>query len=128
MKIIRGSKLQFIPASHEDPKAPGVLKKILATKEELFSGRVQMINWAKLPLGASFRRHYHEDMEEIFLLLNGPVEVTVDGAKEKLNSGDMLVVSPREVHEMKNESDTDVEYIVIGISGNKNGKTIVVEG
>ncbi|NMB56994.1 hypothetical protein GYA19_03600 [Candidatus Beckwithbacteria bacterium] len=31
MKIIRASDIQFVPASHEDPKNPGVLKKIMLT-------------------------------------------------------------------------------------------------
>ena len=58
MRIIRGSEIDFVPASHEDAKQPGVLKRVLATREELLDGRVQMINWASLPAGSSFRPHH----------------------------------------------------------------------
>lgn len=127
MRIIRGSEIEFVPASHEDQTKPGVLKRVLATRDELIDGRVQMINWASLPAGSSFRAHYHEDMEEIFIILTGRVEVNVDGAVNELAPGDAIVISPTEVHAMTNITDTDLEYIVMGISTGKDGQTVVVE-
>ena len=35
MQIVRGSEIEFVPASHEDPQNPGVLKRVLATKNDL---------------------------------------------------------------------------------------------
>ena len=67
MKIIRSKKSKFVPASHENPKSPGVWKKILLEKGQLIKGYVQMVNLAKLPVGSSFKPHYHEDMEEVLL-------------------------------------------------------------
>ena len=57
MKLVRGSEIEFVGASHEDPKQPGVFKRVLATREQVLPGRVQMINWAKLPQGSRFQRH-----------------------------------------------------------------------
>lgn len=128
MRIIRGSEISFIPASHEDQENPGVLKRVLATRDDLLDGRVQMINWASLPAGSSFRPHYHEDMEEVFIILGGRVQVTVGQEADILLPGDAIVISPRKVHEMKNITKTDLEYIVIGISLGQGGKTVVVEG
>lgn len=113
-------------AAHEDPQNPGVLKRVLAKRDELFEGRVQMVNWARLPAGSSFRAHYHEDMEEIFVVLNGPVEMHVDSAVCRLLPGDAIVIAPGEVHSMTNRAGADVDYIVIGIAGRQNGKTVVV--
>ncbi len=126
MRIVRSSEIDYVPASHEDPNQPGVLKRVLATKEQMLDGRPQMINWARLPVGSSFRLHYHEDMEESFIIVTGTVEMRVNGEPYQLNAGDMLVVSPGERHDMENTSDNDVEYIVIGVSLGKGGKTIVV--
>ena len=126
MRIVRSSEVDYVPASHEDPNQPGVLKRVLATKEQMLDGRPQMINWARLPVGSSFRLHYHEDMEESFIIVSGTVEMRVDGKPHQLNAGDMLVVSPGERHDMENTSDSDVEYIVIGVSLGQGGKTIVV--
>ena len=125
-RVIRGSEIEFVAASHEDPKNPGVLKRVLATKDDLMDGRVQMMNWASLPAGSSFQAHYHEDMQETFIILSGRVEMTVDGEVTALDPGDAILIEPREVHSMKNVTDRDLEYIVVGISTGQGGKTVVV--
>jgi mannose-6-phosphate isomerase-like protein (cupin superfamily) len=127
MRIIRGSELDFIPASHEDQQRPGVLKRVLATRNDLLDGRVQMINWASLPAGSSFRAHYHEDMEEVFIILRGRVRVVVDERTDELNAGDAIFVAPHEVHKMTNLTQDAADYIVMGISQGKGGQTVVVE-
>ena len=126
MKIIRGAQLEFAPASHEDPRNPGCLKRVLATKTDLLDGRVQMLNWSKLPVGKSFQAHYHEDMQEVFVLLDGEVTMQVDGQHVRLAGGDCILIDPREVHDMTNECGRDVTYVVFGISTGQGGRTIVV--
>lgn len=126
MKFIPASATEFIPASHEDPKNPGVLKKVIATRDQIFEGRIQMINWSLLPVGASFRTHYHEDMEEVFILVGGRAVMAVGAESVLMQPGDTVIVSPGEVHQMSNIGDQDVEYLVVGIAGSKNGRTVLV--
>lgn len=126
MKIIRKKIIPKVPASHEDPKDPGVLKQILLNRDDLARGRIQMINWATLLPGKSFRNHYHEAMDEVFITLNGEVEITVGEEKETLGKGDAVVIPEGAVHIMKNLTDRDVCYIAIGISRGEDGKTVVV--
>lgn len=126
MKIIRSCDREFIPASHEDPNNPGVYKKVIVVRDDLFPGRIQMINWARLPKASSFRTHLHQDMEEVFIIMHGEVEMVVSGKRTKLGAGDTVIVEPNEVHEMKNIGAGDAEYMVVGISGDKKGKTVVV--
>jgi mannose-6-phosphate isomerase-like protein (cupin superfamily) len=126
MKIIRIRELEFVPAGHEDPKSPAVLIKILLKKNGPLAGHLQMVNWAKLQVGKSFRPHYHEDMEEIFIILKGKARIQIQEEEAELEKEEMVVVPMGKVHEMKNIGDQEVEYIVIGISQGKGGKTIVV--
>ena len=126
MHIIRGDQIEFVPASHEDPTDPGVLKRVLANKNHLIDGRVQMVNWSRLPVGKSFQAHYHEDMQEVFIIVSGSVEMTVADMTCSLDAGDAILISPREVHSMKNVCVTDVNYIVFGISTEQGGKTVNV--
>lgn len=126
MKITKGSTLPFIPASHEDPKNPGSLKRVLVKKDDVQTGHLQMINWAKLPVGKSFQAHYHEDLEEIFILLAGTAELTVDSETVQLVKGDSVCVPARAVHSMKNVSEVDIEFIAVGITAGVGGKTVVV--
>lgn len=127
MKVIRGSAIEFVPASHEDPHNPGVLKRVLATNADLQTGQVQMLNWARLPIGSSFAAHYHQDMQEAFVILSGKVQMTVDGQQVELSQGDAILIDANEVHKMINIGDQLADYIVFGISSQNGGQTIVVE-
>ncbi len=126
MKIIRGQEISFEPASHEDRNYPGVLKKILCQRDDLMLGRVQMINWARLPAGCSFRLHYHEDMEEIFVIIKGSVLMKVGEEETTLGVQEAVIIPPMMAHQMTNLLDSEAEYLVVGITSGKNGKTVVV--
>ena len=126
MKIVRFKDLKYTPASHENFTNPGVWKKILLHKNDLSSGLVQMINWAKLPIGNSFAHHYHEDMEEIFVIIKGKTKITIGEESAILQTGDTVVIPMGQVHAMKNIGKTVVYYLVVGISQGKGGKTINV--
>lgn len=127
MKYIPSDNADFIPASHEDPKDPGVLKRVIATAADLQAGQVQMVNWAKLPAGQSFQKHYHEDMQEVFVLLSGSVQMTVGKEWVQMSAGDTVIVGVREPHQMTNRGDIVVEYIVFGVASGQGGQTVVVE-
>jgi mannose-6-phosphate isomerase-like protein (cupin superfamily) len=127
MKVIPFASRSFVPAGHEDPVSPGVLKKVLLEKADLRPGRLQMLNWASLGVGKRFARHYHEDMQEVFVLVRGEAEITVSGETVRLRRGDAVVIDPCEIHEMRNVGPEEVEYLAVGISGEAGGRTVVVE-
>lgn len=126
MKIIRGQQLAFVPASHEDPRDPGCLKRVLAGQDDLIAGQVQMVNWSQLPVGRSFQSHYHEDMQEFFVLFDGLVRMLVNEQRIELAAGDAILIDPGEVHAMTNIGDRAANYLVFGISRQQGGRTIVV--
>jgi len=127
MKIIKGNLINFIPASHEDSLDPQVWKKILVSSPDIPIGQLQMVNWAKLPVGKQFQRHYHEDMYEVFVMVHGRGEMLINGKNYKLYSSDAAIVAPREIHSMKNTGSEIVEYVVFGIAIGKNGKTMIAK-
>ena len=127
MKVVRGNEIDFIAASHEDPQNPGVLKRVLATRDDFSTGRVQMLNWSRLPQGSSFAAHYHEDMQEVFVIINGSVEMRVGDSSVTLSGGDAILIERQEVHQMFNRCDQDVDYLVFGIALEQGGKTVVVD-
>ncbi len=127
MQIVRGNELEFIPSTHEDPQNPNVVKKVLLQKADLDPGRVQMVNWAQLLPQKTFNPHYHEDMTEVFLIIEGEVSMKVGEEQVTVRKGDAVVVEPNEVHTMTNHSDEPLHYIVFGVSQEKNGKTVNVD-
>lgn len=126
MKIVRFSSLNFIPASHEDPKDPGAIKKILLTKTDLPEGRIQMINWAQIPKGRTFATHFHEKMIEVFIIISGRVKAKIAQEEEILEKGDIVIAMEGQTHSFENISDQDVDYVCFGIITSEGGKTIVL--
>lgn len=126
MRIVRFNSLDFIPASHEDSQDPGCLKKVLATRDDLPVGRVQMINWCKIPQGKSFAPHYHEKMVEVFIILSGKVRAKIDHEEEILEKGDMIMALEGQVHIFENISEVEVDYLAMGIVTSEGGKTVNV--
>lgn len=115
MKIIRSNDIATIPVSHDDPKNPSAVKKVLLERKDDISGKIQMINWATLLPHKTLRSHAHKDMKEIFIILTGNPILTIDGKKNTLNSGDMVIIECNEQHELYNASSSPVTYVVIGI-------------
>jgi len=81
--------------AHEDAARPGVLKRVIATYSDINPGQVMMVNWARLPARSSFQRHYHEDMQEIFVLIRGRVLMTVDDTSMNMTVGDTVSLTLR---------------------------------
>jgi mannose-6-phosphate isomerase-like protein (cupin superfamily) len=127
MRVAYSADRAFVPASHEDPRSPGAWKKVLFGKGDLVAGTVPMVNWGRLPAGKSFAAHYHEDMQEVFVVFQGEAEMTVEGRPVRLGAGDAIAVDPREVHQMRNCGGGDLLYMVFGIATGQSGRTIVVE-
>lgn len=56
-------------------------------------------------------RHYHEEAVELFLILEGEMEVDCDDQRHHLKSGDSFVVPRGAVHTFRNPTETEVKWI-----------------
>lgn len=126
MEIVRFNDLEFIPASHEDPKNPSNFKKVLLKRDDLPEGRIQMINWATIPKRKSFAPHYHEKMVEVFVIMSGQIKAKINSDTAVLTAGDAVVVNPYQVHSFENITDNEISYLTIGIVTAEGGKTVIV--
>ena len=61
--------------------------------------------------GEDFQAHYHNVMEENFFILEGKVDIVVDGKKNTLSIGDFIHIEPGEVHYVKNAYDAPVKMV-----------------
>lgn len=61
--------------------------------------------------GEDFQAHYHNVMEENFFILEGKVDIVVDGVKHTLGPGDLIHIEPGEVHYVKNAYDQPVKMV-----------------
>jgi mannose-6-phosphate isomerase-like protein (cupin superfamily) len=72
-----------------------------------------------LPPGGAPHPPHHHVHEEMILVQEGTMEVTIEGNKSKLGPGSVAFVHSNEEHGWKNVGDTRAQYFVLAI-GKKN--------
>ena len=61
--------------------------------------------------GQDFKAHYHNVMEENFYILEGEVDIVVDGVVNHLRPGQMIHIEPGEIHYVVNNSGAPMKMI-----------------
>lgn len=61
--------------------------------------------------GEDFPAHYHNIMEENFFILEGEIDIVVDGRVNHLKEGDLIHIEPAEVHYCINNSNAPMKMI-----------------
>jgi len=61
--------------------------------------------------GQDFNAHYHNIMEEDFFILEGEIDIVVDGKVNHLKKGDLIHIEPGEIHYCINNSAADVKMV-----------------
>ncbi len=92
--------------------------RIRLGKDDFDKGQVVIVNWSVLPIGKSFALHYHESLQEVFIIFKGKVKAIVNGEEMILESGDGLIADINEEHTMENISNEDVIFLMFGVSDN----------
>lgn len=67
----------------------------------------------QMPPGASEVRHYHERARQFFYVLSGSAIMELNGARETIEAGQGIEIPPGQPHQIFNESDSIVEFLVI---------------
>ncbi|MGE0405539.1 MAG: cupin domain-containing protein [Candidatus Korobacteraceae bacterium] len=81
-------------------------------------------NWAYvdhliLSPGSADGKHRHPHVGEVYYVLDGSGEVTVNSETVAIRAGDAIPVRPDEAHSFANNSSGDLEFMIIGISTQK---------
>ena len=77
---------------------------------------VNLIQDVVVPAGGTVKGHAHTQTSEIFYVTSGTVKIIVEGKEFTLAQSDMVLVDAGEEHAFANESDTDVELLVLKIN------------
>lgn len=72
----------------------------------------------RMPAGTQEVRHKHSRVRQFFYVLRGELTLEVEGAAQVIPAGHGLEIAPQQPHQARNESGSDVEFLVIsdGIS------------
>ena len=66
-----------------------------------------------MPPGTEEVRHYHKEAEQFFFVLEGRFSIEIDGDIESLNSKEGLYIPSKTSHQVINNSENAVEFLVV---------------
>jgi mannose-6-phosphate isomerase-like protein (cupin superfamily) len=69
----------------------------------------------RVPPGQSEQRHYHIYSRQFFYILTGEAVIEVDGKSQVLQAHQGIEIPPRVVHQFRNQSSSDVTFLVISV-------------
>ena len=67
----------------------------------------------RMPPGAREVRHRHARSRQFFFVLSGTLTLEVEGTHHRLSARSGLELPPGTAHQAINESDADVEFLVV---------------
>lgn len=78
----------------------------------------------RMPVNTSEVRHYHNQARQFFFVISGTAVLEIDGERITLNAQEGIEVPPLVPHQMRNESDCDVEFLVISQPNSKGDRVL----
>lgn len=90
----------------------GEVRSIMLYNQEDFQSPLRFLYFVEIPPGASIGYHGHKDDEEIYIILSGSGEMTVDGETEIVHAGDTVMNKPYGSHGLFNHTDRELTLLV----------------
>jgi mannose-6-phosphate isomerase-like protein (cupin superfamily) len=63
--------------------------------------------------GKESKKHFHKVMEEIYYIIKGEGEISIDNNKFLINEGYSVLLSPMSIHQIKNIGESVLKFISI---------------
>ncbi|NKB37121.1 MAG: cupin domain-containing protein [Gammaproteobacteria bacterium] len=90
------------------------LFELIGADEKLGSSKLQSLALSVIPAGKHSAAHYHKASAEVLYILQGSGELHVDENKYSVETGNVILLEPNEVHSLYNKSDEyDLKLLAI---------------
>lgn len=73
-----------------------------------------------MPPNSSMGVHQHGNDEEMYIILKGNGLMTIEGKEKRVKEGDMILNQPYGTHGLLNDSEDEIELLIIQASLNPN--------
>lgn len=110
MKHISLTKLPLQRVSHEQE----IYKQIFLRNGEV--PHITAFSRAKIKRGQEIEPHSHQDMYEVFFVLEGAGELEVARKQFKLKQGDCICIAPKEIHSFRCTSEEPLALLYFGVA------------
>ncbi len=85
----------------------------------------QSLAEARVPPGKATTPHHHPKTEEIYYILEGNGEITIDGETRTVGPGDAIAIPPRKRHTIVNVGGITLRFLCCCAPGYEHGDTIL---
>lgn len=109
MKHVRVDELPEQPVSHN----ASIRKRVMLQAGEI--PHVTGFSQAIFPPGEVAGLHVHDDMHELFFIMQGSGHMRVNDNEFPLSEGSCIQVAPGEAHEIINSGETDLVICYFGV-------------
>jgi mannose-6-phosphate isomerase-like protein (cupin superfamily) len=92
---------------------PEIKKRVMVAAGEI--PHLTGFSQASFPPGEVATVHVHKDMYEIFYVLHGHGEMSINDTCFPVQAGSCISVAPGEAHEIRNHSDTELVVCYFGV-------------
>lgn len=104
---------EFCEGSH-DGKGPYELHEIWSGSD--FQSNIDFIDRVVIPPNSTVGYHKHGNNEEMYIVLEGSGEMTLNGKRTAIKKGDMILNQPEGEHGLVNHSSGNIDLLVIQVS------------
>jgi mannose-6-phosphate isomerase-like protein (cupin superfamily) len=81
--------------------------------------------YERMPTGTSEARHFHTRARQFFFVLTGTATLEIAGVRQVLRAHEGLEVPPKVPHQMFNESDQPIEFLVVSHPASHGDRLLV---
>lgn len=79
----------------------------------------------RMPPGTTEVRHRHARSRQFFYVLEGEATLELDGVNHRLAAGQGLHVPPGAAHQMRNESEAELRFLVVSSPRSHGDREVV---
>lgn len=71
------------------------------------------VTWLEIPAGAEQTLRSHEEAEQVYVVVRGAGTMSVAGDTQRVEEGDLILVSPATDHSVANDGDGEMACISV---------------
>jgi mannose-6-phosphate isomerase-like protein (cupin superfamily) len=90
-----------------------LIYEMIGSPDEIGGTSKHSLAHVVIPPGLSSPAHYHDLSEETYYILEGEARMIIDGYEFTLSPGQACLIMPREVHQIFNDKDEDLEFLTV---------------